>query len=357
MTTRRGFLASLLVSATIPSLTWADAGGPKYLAAAKEPDGAYALFGLSATGQDTFRIPLPARGHAGTGHPLRPEAVVFARRPGTYALVIDCAAGQLIRELAAPAGFHFSGHGTFSADGDLLYTGEIDSLSGEGQIGVWVRSGGYVRQGAFASGGVGPHEILLLPGQDILVVANGGIIVAPDDERTKLNLETMQPNLSYLSRTGEILDQVTLPSALHQNSIRHLAVSQVGRVAFAMQWEGDITDVPPLLGLHHIGQPAQLAEMPEYLAVRSKGYAGSVAFSGDGNNVAITCPKGDVLIVYDNDGRFDAQLTRSDICGIAKAPDGMIATDGMGGVAAMRNNSLLPLAAVNRAWDNHLFSL
>lgn len=357
MATRRGFLASLLVSAAIPSLSWADAGAPKYLAAAKELDGRYALFGLNAAGQDTFRVPLPARGHAGAGHPFRPEAVVFARRPGTYALVIDCVAGRLVREISAPDGYHFSGHGTFSADGDLLYTAEIDGLSGLGQIGVWQRSDGYARKTAFASGGTGPHEILRLPGEDILVVANGGIIVALDESRTKLNINSMQPNLTYLTEFGELIDQVVLPQILHQNSIRHLAVSQNGIVAFAMQWQRNNADVPPLLGLHQMGQPFRLADLPEALTLRSKGYAGSVAFSGDDNNVAITCPRGGLLIMYDSHGGYVAHHARQDISGVARASDSFITTDGLGGVFAVRQDSLQPLSSTNRAWDNHLFSI
>ena len=90
MTTRRSFLAGLLAAASAPSLSWADAGSPAYLAAAKEPSGTYALFGLAASGQDVFRIALPDRGHAAAAHPPAPEAVAFARRPGTFALVIDC---------------------------------------------------------------------------------------------------------------------------------------------------------------------------------------------------------------------------------------------------------------------------
>ena len=229
----------------MPGLTWADAGSPDFLAAAREPDGGFALFGLTGQGAETFRIPLPARGHAGTGHPLRPEAVTFARRPGTYALVVDCARGQILRTLSAQPGYHFSGHGAFSSDGDTLFTGEVSNETGQGFIGCWDRAAGYRRTGQFSSGGIGPHEILRLA-DDTLAVANGGIIAALDDDRTKLNLETMRPNLSYLDAGGAMLEQVELPSDLHQNSIRHLAAGPEGTIAFAMQWEGDETRDPPV---------------------------------------------------------------------------------------------------------------
>lgn len=356
MTTRRGFLASLLATAAVPTLTWADAGSPDFLAAAREPDGGFALFGLTAQGRETFRIPLPARGHAGAGHPVRPEAVTFARRPGTYALVIDCARGQLLRTLAAPQGQHFSGHGAISADGEILFTGEIDTATGIGWIGRWATSEGYRRIGRFASGGIGPHEILRLPGGS-LAVANAGIITALDDDRTKLNLDTMRPNLSYLAQDGTLEDQIELAPELHRNSIRHLASHSDGTVAFAMQWEGDDTVHPALLGLHRSGHGPVLCAPPDALAPRMKGYAGSVSFDGTGDKVAITCPKGGVAALFDRNGQFIDMAVRTDVCGIGAAADGFVMTDGLGGVMQMTTNKPRPLTTFDRAWDNHLISV
>ncbi|MDK3074594.1 DUF1513 domain-containing protein [Sedimentitalea sp. JM2-8] len=358
MTTRRGFLASLAAAAAAPSLTWADAGSPEFLAAAKEPDGGFALFGLTARGQVTFRIPLPARGHAGAGHPVRPEAVTFARRPGTHALVIDCVHGTVIQRLTAPGGHHFSGHGAFSADGRTLFTAEIDSVTGLGGVGLWRRSDGYDRVGGFASGGIGPHELLRLPGRDILVIANGGIVEGGGDGRTKLNLDTMRPNLSYMTADGELLDRVDLPPELRGNSIRHIAAHPDRQVAFAMQWEHDRAIRPPLLGLHRPGSAPRLCAVPDALAPRLANYAGSVSFSGDGAQVAITCPKGGSIAIFDRSGAFIDLLARADVCGIGRiGSGGFLTTDGLGGLMELSSGRLRPLAAFDRAWDNHLIGL
>ena len=125
MTSRRGFLAGLLAAGLTPAVTWADVGAPRYLSAAKTPDGSFRLFGLSAQGQPVFDLPLPGRGHAAAAHPTRAEAVAFARRPGTFAHVIDCSTGQVIAELHSPEGRHFMGHGAFDLAGDLLLTGSL----------------------------------------------------------------------------------------------------------------------------------------------------------------------------------------------------------------------------------------
>ena len=102
MTTRRGFMASFLAATALPNLSWADAGSPAYLAAAKLPEGTFALHGLTPGGTTVFSIPLPARGHAATAHPKRPEAVAFARRPGVYAIILECANGVVLTHLAPP---------------------------------------------------------------------------------------------------------------------------------------------------------------------------------------------------------------------------------------------------------------
>ena len=49
-----------------------------------------------------------------------------------------------------------------------------------------------------------------------------------------------------------MVDVAELPASLHKNSIRHLAVSSVGHVAFGMQWQGDIP-APALVGVHKRG--------------------------------------------------------------------------------------------------------
>ncbi|WP_425100803.1 DUF1513 domain-containing protein [Tropicibacter sp. S64] len=348
---RRNFLGALLASSTLPAVSWADAGSPAFVAAAQEPDGGYALFGLSELGEDLFRIPLPSRGHAAAAHPHAPEAVAFARRPGTFALVIDCVSGEVAHRLESPEGRHFYGHGAFLQDGGLLCTTENDITTGEGVIGLWSRAEGYRRVGELRSGGIGPHELIRLPG-DVLAVANGGILTDPTqgDGREKLNIDTMMPNLAYVTLDG-VQEIVELDPDLHKNSIRHLATDGE-TVAFAMQWEGELPDPVPLLGLHKRGQTPVLASahLAEQLAM--DGYAGSIAVDGD--TVAITSPRGGRVHLFGLDGTFRESLKRTDLCGVASGPYGLVATDGLGGVWSITAKGLTPQVKANRAWDNHL---
>ncbi|WP_168192189.1 DUF1513 domain-containing protein [Pararhodobacter marinus] len=348
MTSRRAFLAGLMAVAA-PKPSWADAGSPRWLACAREADGAYALFGLAADGADTFRLPLPARGHAGAAHPTRPEAVAFARRPGAFALVLDCATGALIRDLTPPDGMQFNGHGAFTAEGDILYTVEQRATDSRGFLGIW--DSAYRRIGQIETGGIGPHEMLRLPGGGF-AVANGGIATDPAD-RTKLNLPDMAPSLVYVEDDA-IAEEVTLDPALHFASIRHLA-HEDGTLAFAMQWEGPAGQVVPLLGLHRRGAAPILASAPGPEQALMQGYAGSVAFSQ--GEVAITSPRGGRLHRFDARGAFLGATPRADICGLAPCPGGFLTTDGGGGVLRVTGGQARPLGLRPRAWDNHIVTL
>jgi hypothetical protein len=286
---------------------------------------------------------------------MRPEAVAFARRPGTFAQVIDCAAGRVRARMEAPAGRHFYGHGVFSRDGQWLFTTENDYEAGAGRVGVWDASAGYIRVDEFASGGVGPHDIKRLPGGDILVVANGGIETHPDAGRSKLNIPLMRPTLSYLDG-GVVIEEVTLAPELHKNSIRHLAVSEAGEVAFGMQWQGAAGEVVPLVGLHRLGRAVRLAQAPEGQLRDMQGYIGSVAFARDGRRVAATSPRGGLVQIYE-DGVLAAQIEAEDASGIVRFGAGFLASAGTGELMTLAGGVTAGLGRADLQWDNHLVAV
>lgn len=353
---RRAFLAGAAAVNLAPGLGWADAGNPRFLAAARMPDGSYHLFGLRADAEVTFSIPLSARGHAAAGHPTRPIAVAFARRPGTFALVLDCVNGSVLAQLTAPTGRHFYGHGVFNRDGSRLYTTENAFELGEGRIGIWAANEDYRRIGEFHSGGIGPHEVVRLPGTDILAVANGGIDTHPDTGRTKLNLPTMQSNLTYLTTDGEVLEQIQLEPELRLNSIRHLSVRQDGTIGFACQWQQDHFDGLPLQGTHRMGEAPEMLALPtEYRAI----YAGSIAFNQSGAKLAVTFPRSNGYAIWqvarETSGTW-ADL--HDACGVGGLDDDFVITSGTGAVLSTHRGAQLAAGLPRSvAWDNHLVAV
>jgi uncharacterized protein len=345
---RRTFLVTLAASLA-PRLTWAEVGAPSFLAAGKRGE-AFFLHGLTTAGISLFQLPLPGRGHAAAAHPSLAEAVAFARRPGTFALVIDCATGETRHRLTPPEGMQFNGHGTYSRDGSLLMTSEVVAETSEGRIGLW-DTARYTRLTDWPSHGIGPHEIKRLP-DGRLAVANGGIQTDPVD-RTKLNIADMLPNLTLLTEDGELLDQIELP-ALRQNSIRHLAL-QGDIIAFAMQWEGDPSEPVPQLGLWTPGSAPLLCPPPEAQAFALQGYAGSIAATAD--RILITSPKGGALMLFDATGTHVATHYRPDLCGGASSGAGFTVTDGGGAIWSATDDALSPLARGQTQWDNHLVAL
>lgn len=346
---RRAFLATFAASLA-PRLTWADVGKPAFLAAGKEGED-FCLHGLTTLGESLFRIPLPSRGHAAAAHPTQAEAVAFARRPGTFALVIDCATGAVRHRLTPPQGLQFNGHGAFSLDGGLLMTSEVVADTSEGRIGVWDTTR-YSRVGDWPSHGIGPHDIRLLA-DGRLAVANGGIQTDPVD-RTKLNIDSMRPNLTLLGPDGALLDQTHLPD-LPQNSIRHLALTG-DAIAFAMQWEGDPSEPVPQLGLWIPGQPPQLCPPAPNDAFTMQGYAGSIAATG--TSIVITSPRGGAAMVFAIDGTPLATHYRADLCGAgARSDGGFVLTDGLGALWQLGPTGLTPLGTGTAQWDNHLVAL
>ncbi|MGH1464097.1 MAG: DUF1513 domain-containing protein [Cognatishimia sp.] len=355
MTSRRGFLAAVGAAVTYPMSSWADVGSPAFISAAKRRDGQFVLVGLSARGASLFEIALPGRGHAGAVHPSLPYAVAFARRPGTFALVIDCVRGKVARKLVAPMGRHFYGHGVFSADGHMLFTTENDYENAEGKIGVWDMRTGCRRVDEFSSGGVGPHDISLMPDGQTLVVANGGIETHPDSDRIKLNIPTMLPNLSYLSTEGVSLEQTRLPQNLHKASIRHLSVRADGMVAIGCQWQGAEAR-RPLLFQHKLGGALTKLHITQANS-DLQGYVGSVTFTKDGRTLFATSPRGNVAVLYNLNTQRTHRLHQADVCGAAAGSEGVVLTAGNGVFVLVTADGIQASIKTDYQWDNHLVAL
>ncbi|GGX67072.1 hypothetical protein GCM10007385_40180 [Tateyamaria omphalii] len=356
MPSRRAFLAGLTSASLTPTLGWADVGNPVALSAAMDQSGRYLLVGLTTQGDIAFQVPLPARGHAAAAHPYVAEAVAIARRPGTFAKVVDCSTGDIIRTIRTPTGRHFYGHGAFSDDGTLLFTPENDIASGQGRIGIWDRSAGYKRIGEFTSAGIGPHEILRLP-NGALAVANGGIHTHPATGRTKLNIDTMRPNLAVFDTDGELKDFAEVPDAIHHNSLRHISAAPDGTVVCGFQWQGDPFEAPSLVALYNGNGTLKPADMDDTALYQLDGYIGSVSAFGPGRYAA-SSPRGGLAFQFDASGQQIGTYRAHDVCGLCATPDGScLVTDGTGQVHALVGDRLIHRTTHRLAFDNHLTAI
>ena len=356
---------------------------PRFISASANAEGEFFVQGFELTEQGAeswFQHALPGRAHHVAVPVAAPLAthqesgiyIVMARRPGNWMVVGDLKSGELLQTIELPENRHFYGHGIFSADGQQFFTVENDLDNPEGDsglVGVWNldvlnKQPMLSRVGEFSTHGVGPHELVLMPDQQTLAVANGGIRTGSDSGREKLNTETMKPSLSYLdSKNGVLLEQVFLPDEFHQCSIRHLDVNKNGQVAVAMQFEGPAFMDVPLVAFHKQGLAFELPDIPLHEQQQMKQYCGSVRFDESGQYLAVSCPRGNRITFWNvASGNFVNSVRSRDGCGVCAFEDGFIFTAGSGRVShfSFKDQQVLQLSndGLNKVfWDNHLSML
>ncbi len=331
-----------------------------YLSSARTSADKHAAVLFDADGDVHWQVELPDRGHGGAFRTGTSDVVIFARRPGTFAFVIDRSSGRVGHSIAAPANRHFYGHGTFSRDGRLLFTTENNFAEGRGVVGVWDASDGYRRVAEFDAGGIGPHDIALMPGGSVLAIANGGILTDPDTGPLKLNIPDMQPSLAFIDAAdGRPVASHALPGELHQLSIRHMAVAASGAIVIAMQYEGPDEDRVPLVCRYMAGR-LHLMTAPEPITAQMRHYCGSVAVDGAGRIACVTAPRGNLSTFWSvADGTYLAAAGIDDGCGVSAATDtgGFLISSGTGQLVTAGPSSMIGISlpgADNLAWDNHV---
>jgi hypothetical protein len=359
MWTRRAFLRSAgagFAAGLLPRAALALERADLILASSiQQSDGSYAAALLSEDGALISAVPLPARGHDVTFSPAAGRAVVFARQPGTFAVVFDPAGREAPVTIPSIEGRHFFGHGVFSPDGRLLYATENDFDAAAGMVGVYDVARGYARIGEFPTFGVGPHEVLLMSDGRTLAIANGGIETHPDFGRAELNLDTMEPSLAFVdAATGDLVGLLKLDAGLHQLSIRHMAVDARNRVWFGCQFRGDVRQTPQLVGYATLDGDIRLIELPPDALGALSNYVGSVAASANGELIAVSSPEGDSILAIDAAAlRPAATLALKDGCGIAPDGAGFLASSGAGELAGFAGSSA-PGRQLAIQFDNHL---
>jgi hypothetical protein len=347
-----GFVAAMAPPAWARTLA-ADA---VFATAFVKRDGSYGAAILSEAGKMLHAIDLPDRGHDVTFDPVSRRSVVFARQPGTFAVVFDHTSRDAPLTIASISGRHFFGHGVFSADGALLYATENDFDNAAGVVGVYDARAKFHRIGELPTYGTGPHELLLLGDGRTIVVANGGIETHPDFGRAELNIATMKPSYVLVDRlTGDLIEKHELPAALHQLSIRHMDADRSGTVWFGCQYRGPGTDRPPLVGRAARGKDLKLLDMPQDVLSGFRNYIGSVAANPAAGTVAVSSPEGNSLAVIDAaSGRIVATNALAEVCGVAPDGTGFMVTTGAGEIVEAGGATR---SEPDYVWDNHMLRI
>lgn len=357
-----------------------------YISGARRGPDEYVAVIFDAQAQRIASIPLTARAHGAASHRASHRACLFARRPGLYMHTFDRRHPQNLVTVEPVAGRHFYGHGSYSADGKLLFATENDFDAQRGVLGIYDTAGGYRRLGEIDTGGSGPHEVVRIPGSALLVVANGGIHTHPDTGREKLNIDTMEPSLTIVdSRNGRLLARHVLPAELHQVSLRHLAVDAAGHVWFAGQYEGAESVIGGLAGVMSIEQSLRsfsggrsnqglsLVELPADMQQRTSHYLSSVAVAGE--HALFTSSKGGLVFKVDRgSGQLLEILSVRDCSGVTAIPAeagtdeesnvsaslssaSALLTSGTGEILELSEDGAMSLAMHRVQWDNHVYAI
>jgi hypothetical protein len=319
-------------------------------------DGPCGIAVLSEERKLLFTSPLPDRGHDVSFDPVSRRSVIFARRPGTFAVVFDHTGAVEPLTVTSPEGRHFFGHGAFSPDGRLLYATENDFENAAGMIGVYDATDNFRRIGEFATHGMDPHEMLLLADGRTLAVANGGIETHPDFGRAKLNIATMQPSFVFIDReSGALIEKQELAPELHQLSIRHMDYDASGTLWFSAQYEGPDTDRPQLIGKARIGEALELVSMEDKVLSAFNNYTGAIAANREAGTIAVSSPQGNALAILDAaSAKVISFQTLTEVCGLAPDHGGFMVTTGRGSVIGGDGKDA---SFDNYFWDNHVLRI
>lgn len=337
-----------------------DAAAAVYASGVRLADGTYAVLLIAEDGRILREIPISARCHdIAIDHKAR-RGVVFARRPGFFALAFDADGNREPELFAPPPGRHFYGHGVFSKDGRLVYATEHDVETGNGMIGIYDATGAWKRVGEFPSFGIGPHEAILLSDGKTLAIANGGFGNDPATGRESIGVADMAPNVAFVDvGSGALKVRHDVPAEINLLSVRHLAETPRGDIWFGSQWQGGLEDTPALIGRVGLDRPISMLEHADPLGIALKGYVGAVAVSADGRLLAASAPlAGRVVYANTETGKIVHEVRIKDSSGLTLGSGGsdFVMSSGQGVVRIESDGSNAPktLNFAGAEFDNHI---
>lgn len=340
--------------ASVAETLWVSAEG--------DPASGTSLVAVDPAGDLLLRVPSSFRGHGLAVHPTRPKSVVMVgRRPGELGIEVDLGSARIRRRFAVEPGRQLQGHACF--DASRLYTTEADLRTGMGKIGVR-DADTYAFLFEIESGGLGPHELALMPDGQTLVVANGGLVETPGGVA---NLDTMASSLAYVDLPeGRVVETLHFPE--EKASLRHLAVANDGTVVVGAQVQRralDHDDVVPLAAVHRRGEPLRVLEGPTPLIAAMRDYVGSVAVSDATRQAGFTSPRGNLVLFWNIDtGELAGHHRLADVCGLCAPAGGsrFVMTSSLGHVRVLEAPGLLEIEAHRETfediqWDNHMVAV
>lgn len=350
-----------MVACSASSLAWSRgnvASSATYLVAAWEHEARYSL-GILHVKHDKWSVvssvELPTRPH-GFFREVDGTVLAVARRPGDWLLRWNWQTGST-QWSWVDDDRRLNGHVIGSHDGRTRLTTETDQGSGRGLMGV--RNPVTLEKiREIDTCGLDPHQLMILPKAlgrcpaGTVIVANGGVRTLAETGRTKTAGSSLDSSLVALSaKDGSLLGQWRLPDPFL--SIRHLAWDAASeRLGIALQSEHpdkDIKDAAPVLAVWD-GEKLRSASGQPSL----QGYGGDIV-TLPGSGFAVSCPKANVISLYDGVGNWASVIQQSGACALTQHADGWLAA-GNAELTWMVERTKTPssrLPSLGYQWDNH----
>ncbi len=350
-----------MVACSASSLAWSRgnvASSETYLVAAWEHEARYSL-GILHVNRDKWSVvssvELPTRPH---GFLCEADGTVLAvaRRPGDWLLRWNWHTGSA-QWSWVDDDRRLNGHVISSQDGRTLLTTETDQSSGRGRLGI--RNAATLEKiQEFDTHGLDPHQLMILPKAlgrcpaGSVIVANGGVRTFAETGRSKSVGSPLESSLVALSaKDGSLLGQWRLADPFL--SIRHLAWDATSeRLGIALQSEHpdkDIKEAAPVLAVWD-GEKLRSASGQPSL----QGYGGDIV-TLPSSGFAVSCPKANVISLYDATGNWNSVIHQSGVCALTKHVDGWLAAGNaeLTWTVERTKTPSFRLPSLGYQWDNH----
>lgn len=296
--TRRDFLAASAVLCSAPLASVASTpkgniilGGGQYRHADSEQVN-YVLSLIDLTRGRRQLTPMTFLAHGIHRNPTDQNRLAIFEKKGPNACEFDLATQTIVRSIPivsttrATDKRYFYGHGSYSIDGQVLFSTETELDGLNGLIGIR-NSRDLAYLGEFPSYGKEPHECKLIDGGKTLVVTNGGGVS-----------HGAAPSVAYIDiNSQQLLEKVELTNA--KLNTGHLAISDKGelvvisapRVGLSNTSLGGVSIRPE-------GEQLQPIASPQAITQRMRGEALSVAIHTASGVAAVTHPDGGMVTFW-----------------------------------------------------------
>lgn len=264
-------------------------GGGSYLADGVQQF-ALAVLDLDAALPEAELIAIPFLAHGIAIDPNDAARAVLFEKKGPGACVVDLRARTMVRTIPTAPGRRFYGHGSFSADGTLLYATE--SVVDHDFTGVLtVRDAQtFAELGVVPTYGTAPHDCQLIDQGKTMVIANGGGSIAGG----------APAGVCYVDLQSEkLLDRVELASPLFNTG--HIAVTSGGDLAVVSAPRDGLPSPSQQLGavsLRTRGGALTTVQRPEEVVRRMLGETLSVVIDEEARVVLATHPLGNCISIW-----------------------------------------------------------